>query len=487
MIPRRTIFHNTFFFSAGQFIALFLGLITHAFWARAIGPEQYGILGFTLTILSYFGLAATFGSDIWGARSIAQNNEDAAATVGAVISLRLVLSVLSLAVLGTILALWRPAPLVIGVMLIQSAGIFIAVFTLDFAFQGLEQMSNIGKRQIVTAVLALTGISATLLFEPTVVLAAAILQGAALIAAIVMLVDFIRLGGVPKFRIDLPLWRTILGQSAPIAVTGFVAIVYFSIDIVMLGFFRPQAEVGLYVAAGKVLVIGMTAATILRTVFFPVLSRLLSDRPARQIASGHQAESMIFFGGLFSLGGYLLASEILDIIFGTSYSGAEQALRILMANLAVAHIVALYQVQMLAWNMQKEQMNIVIAGAVLNVALNFWLIPKFGMEAAAAATLVASLAVFLLALIALKRQDFEVHGHLAIKATAICVGIGLAGDWIMAAPSQLPDNTILRFIIAGVLITAVFSALALAVRMIHPLAAYRYMRERPPAAGHDAD
>ncbi|MDP6428542.1 MAG: oligosaccharide flippase family protein [Rhodospirillales bacterium] len=481
MTPRRTIFDNAISFSAGQFIALFLGFITHAFWARAIGPEQYGILGFALTIVSYFGLAATLGTDIWGTRGISRNTGEAASTAGEVLSLRLALSVLSLIALVILLSIWRPAPVVILVILIQFAGVFVAAFTLDFAFQGLEQMGSIGKRQIVTAVLALAGISATLLFKPNVVLAATVFQGAALIAAIIMLVDFIRLGGVPKIRFDPAAWRNILGQSAPIAVTGVVATIYFSIDIVMLGFYRPQEEVGLYVAAGKVLMIGMTAATIVRAVFFPVLSRLLDNAPARRKASGHHAEVIIFFGGLFSVGGYLLAPEILEIIFGASYGGADQALRILMANLAIAHLVALYQVQLLAWNMQNQQMKIMIAGALINVLLNFWLIPKFGMEAAAATTLVSSFAVFLLALLVLKRNDFEVHGSLVIKAAVICAAVGIAGHWILAAPSVLPVGTILRFVIAGVLITAVFSAIALAVRLIRPLAAYRYMAASPDA------
>lgn len=478
MPARRTIFQNTLSTSAGQFIALFLGVVTHAFWARAIGPEQYGILGFAVTIVSYFGLVGTLGTDIWGARNVARNASDVAVTTGHVISLRLTLSAAALAALGLMLVVWRPAPLVMIVIVIQFTSVFIAAFTLDFAFQGLEHMSGIAKRQVVTAGLALAGISATFLFEPGVILAAAIFQGAALIAAIVMLIDFLRLGGAPIIRIDWARWRTILAASAPIAVTGIVAAVYYSIDIVMLGFFRPQAEVGLYVAAGKILMVGMTAATILGAVFFPVLSRLMTDHAARRKASACHAEVMIFFGGLTALGGYLLAPEILNIVFGASYAGADLALRVLMANLVVAHIVAIYQVQLLAWDMQKQQMKIVIAGAILNVGLNFWLIPEFGMEAAASTTLASSAAVLVLALFALKRQKFEVHGGLIIKGALLCLALGYAGDRILAA-SLLPESAIFKFLITGGVVTFVFSLVAVAVRLIRPKAAYSYMRESP--------
>ena len=460
-----------------------MGVITHAFWARAIGPEQYGILGFTATIVSYFGLAAALGTDIWGTRSVARNTVGVTARVSEVVSLRLILSVLSFLVFVVLLAIWRPPLQVVTVIMIQFAGVLIAAFTLDFAFQGLENMGSIAKRQIVTALLALVGISLTFVLEPSVVMAAAIFQGAALVGALLMLSEFIRLGSAPKIRINLPAFCKVLRASAPMAVTGMVTAVYFSIDIVMLGFLRSQVEVGLYVAAGKFYLVGMTAATILRSVYFPVLSRLLNNGPARREASGHFVEVIIFFGTLIALGGFLLASENLEIVFGTNYVRADNALRILMVNLFLAHIVAVYHVQLLAWGLQKQQMQIVVAGAAFNVAMNLWLIPKFGMVAAAATTLASSLVVFALALFILKRRAFEVHFTLILKAAVLGIILAFTGERLLAV-APLPENVILRFLVAGTAITALYAGLAFAIRLIRPKASYRYMRQSP--AGRSA-
>ena len=289
----------------------------------------------------------------------------------------------------------------------------------------------------------------------------------------------------PTFRIDLPAWCKILRASAPIAVTGMVTAVYFSIDIVMLGFLRPQVEVGLYVAAGKIFLVGMTAATILRSVYFPVLSRLLHDGPARREASCHFAEVIIFFGALIALGGGLLAPENLEIVFGENYVRADSTLRILMVNLFLAHVVAVYQVQLLAWGLQNQQLQIVVTGAVFNVALNFWLIPKFGMVAAAAPTLASSLVVFALALFVLKGREFEVHFTLSLKAAVLGIILAFAGERLLAV-APLPENVILRVLVAGTTITALYAGLAFAIRLVRPVASYRYMRQSPNAGSASA-
>ena len=108
MDTRRSLFRNTISISVGHILALFIGVITHAFWARAIGPEHYGILGFTATIVSYFGIAAALGTVIWGTRSVARNTLEVTARVSEVVSLRLVLSVLSFLVFVVLLSIWRP-------------------------------------------------------------------------------------------------------------------------------------------------------------------------------------------------------------------------------------------------------------------------------------------------------------------------------------------------------------------------------------------
>ncbi len=474
-MSRRPILQNIMHILSGQVVAMLLGLLTHAYLARVLGPGDYGILGFVVSVVSYFGILATLGTDIWGARAIARKDEDTSSLTGHVVSLRLGLSLVSLLLLVVLINAWTESRLVNTVILIQAASLFIAAITLDFAFQGIEQLNVAARRQMIAAFLALTGVLAFLQFRESVVTAALVFQGAALVAALYMLFVFRKSVAPLPLSVNLGVWRRIINYSLPLAVTGIVNAVYFSIDVVIIGLVLGKEEVGLYVAAGRVMAVGFSAAGILTTAFLPVLSRLVSDRAERHEASAHLARIALFTGGLIAAGGFLFAPEIIRILFGEAFAGAELALRLLMINLAAAYAVAVYHLQLVAWNHEREQMFVMIAGAVANVVLNLIFIPKFGIEAAAATTLASTLFVFALAYLILARHSDERHEKI-IGVNWVFFGFfAWAGFEALRRIDLFGTPPLHRFIIFGGLATLLYVALGWAVRLMKPTEVHRYL------------
>ena len=129
-------------------------------------------------------------------------------------------------------------------------------------------------------------------------------------------------------------WKNIL-QAWPFAVTGVVNAIYFPIDVVIIGLFLIRKRLG-YMSRragchrGS---IGCWCCNRLRAGSIPFGGGRLS--PASKPAL---ARSVIFAGGLIASGGFLLAPEIIHLLFGSGFAGAEQALRILMINLAATHV-----------------------------------------------------------------------------------------------------------------------------------------------------
>src|SRR3990172_3341542 len=158
----RSILANLAVLGAGQAIALILGLLTHAILARAVGPADYGILGFAVAVISYFGILGALGTDAWATREIAAARRHAREIAGAVASLRLVLSGAAFCGVIALVLVWDRPGVVSTVLLIQGLGLFAAALALDFAFQGLERMDAVARRQGTTAVIALAGVAAVL-------------------------------------------------------------------------------------------------------------------------------------------------------------------------------------------------------------------------------------------------------------------------------------------------------------------------------------
>ena len=251
MIPRGKILNNILHVMSGQSVALFFGFVTHAYLARVLGPTQYGILGFAVSVVSYFGILASLGTDMWGARSVARAEKDPITLTGQIVSVRLALSCLSFGMLCVLIMVWNQAELVNLVILVQAITLFNSAFTLDFAFQGLERLDVPARRQMFAAVLALIGILLFMNLNGTVITAAVIFQAAAMLATIYMIVVFQRTMAKISLKIDFARWKSIIASAAPFAVAGIINAVYFAVDIVIIGLVMGKENVGLYVAAGK--------------------------------------------------------------------------------------------------------------------------------------------------------------------------------------------------------------------------------------------
>ena len=94
---------------------------------------------------------------MWGARTIARQDQEISTITADIVSLRLALSLVSLVLLIALISVWQESSTVNAVIFtIQAASLFIAALTLDFAFQGLERLDVAARRQMISAVITLS-------------------------------------------------------------------------------------------------------------------------------------------------------------------------------------------------------------------------------------------------------------------------------------------------------------------------------------------
>ena len=91
----RTIARNFAYLLAAQIVAALAGLASMAYLARTLGPETFGILGFGVAVIAYFGHLVVLGSDFHGAREIARRPEIAGSLTSRIIGLRIVTAVIA--------------------------------------------------------------------------------------------------------------------------------------------------------------------------------------------------------------------------------------------------------------------------------------------------------------------------------------------------------------------------------------------------------
>jgi O-antigen/teichoic acid export membrane protein len=135
----------------------------------------------------------------------------------------------------------------------------------------------------------------------------------------------------------------------------------------------------------------------LAEVFFPTFSRLFAeDRPAFRVFGRRVARVLFGLTVPLATGAIVLAPAGVDLIYGGEYAGAVTSFRILGLDLVLRAGLTLAGAVLLVSDREQRFMSAIGMGALLNLALNFLLIPVYSLNGAAIATVASEALVLLL-------------------------------------------------------------------------------------------
>jgi O-antigen/teichoic acid export membrane protein len=174
--------------------------------------------------------------------------------------------------------------------------------------------------------------------------------------------------------------KELLNYSWPLFAIGFFYALMGSIDTLMLGSLSIAYDAGIYNVAHPTANLLTVAATAFGTLFLPVITGLYAQKKMDEFKKTFKVVTrwefaMVFPCFLFTV---LFAPEILGIMFGGEYAAGAGALIILSAGIFLSCFTG--QVKSILESTNKTKIifyNTVFSG-LLNVALNWWLIPLFG-------------------------------------------------------------------------------------------------------------
>jgi O-antigen/teichoic acid export membrane protein len=163
----------------------------------------------------------------------------------------------------------------------------------------------------------------------------------------------------------------------------------------MLSLMVGDQVVGWYNAAYRLVFAMLFIPVAAMKAVFPAMSIYFKQSPAAFKALFERSFKVMFLIG-FSLASviFVLSDKIILTIFGAEYAPASGALKILVWSTALIFIGTVQTHATRASDRQRFTAKVVTSSAVLNLLLNFWLIPKYSLYGAAIATLAAELFTF---------------------------------------------------------------------------------------------
>jgi O-antigen/teichoic acid export membrane protein len=182
--------------------------------------------------------------------------------------------------------------------------------------------------------------------------------------------------------------KELLSFSLPLLFVGFSGLILEWTDTLMLGYFTTSWDVGIYNAALPTARILQTIPSVFAVIFMPVISELYRIGKFEEIKRIYTAVTkwiLTLTMPIFLLF-ILFPLPVMRIIFGMGYVEGSSALVILSFGYVSSSLFGLTSPMLEAYGLTKMIMYSIFFGAIINIILNWYLIPMQGINGAAIAT-----------------------------------------------------------------------------------------------------
>ena len=374
---------------SAKVVARLIALVTVIATLNHLTPAPYGKFTTLVNYTAIVSVVLDLGFNVLYVREGARHPAEIQRYLRNVMSVRAIMSVASLVVLGVALAIAGLGDLLApGFVLMVLTSYSTLLRNTLYAVQrlGFEAIAVV-LESVVLLALVVYGIKTNRGVTYFVWSYAAQYAFSCIYFATVIGVKRIAVIG---WRLERPLLRTWFWQGLPFALTFVLTVLYFRIDQPIVYAIRGATEAGWYGAAYKPFEALLFVPMTLLSVVFPVLSVYHRDRPGEMVdAVSKFYKALLVIGWPMSIGIFVLAHPLTKDLF--LYPQSEPALRILALGLALGFVNNAFIGALSASDHQSSFTWAAGWSLVANLALNFLLIPTFGYIGASWATVLTEL------------------------------------------------------------------------------------------------
>lgn len=380
-------------------------VITFPYAARVLLPEGIGVINFLNSIIGYIVLLTSLGIPMYAVKEVAKYRDDKFTrdkiTIE-IIGLSTILCIIGYVIVWLLAEFIPQVHHQAALFYILSLTIVFTAIGVNWFYQGIEDFKFITIRAIIIRTCAAVALF-IFVKKPTDLL----IYGMITVGSTVgnNFINFVHLRRYIDIRIfcfrELSFMRH-LKPALQVFILNLIVSLYIQLNSIMLGFMSGDKEVGYFTAGTKITHIALTLITSLSTVLLPRCSHLLKIGDRYGFASVINKSLNVTLGLSLpmTVGLILLAAPITIIFCGEAFIYSIPILYLNAPVIIFISLTTLIGIQVL-YTMDKVNLVIlsVSVAAILNLILNFILIPPYGATGAAISTLIAEFSVLLFQII----------------------------------------------------------------------------------------
>ena len=395
---KKSFLANTSWLLIGNVLRMVFQFAVNILIARYLGPERQGVINYVATYTAFFSSLVGLGLNGVIIYELV-NSGETGKVLGSATGLRMIVSFIS--ILSMLLVLYLTDgndKTILWIALLQAVQLpFSALDTIKYWYQ-----RNLQSKYAV--LLTTVGYAVSCLYKIWIIVTkkSVIWFGFCTTLDIIMigclyLLSF-RILGKERLSFDRKVAGRLLKACIPFALANIMIFIYSKIDTIMIRhMLQSMTMVGFYTTAVAICgYVSFVPTAILDSARPLVMSAKNEDEELYGTRMRQSALAVAAVGVLYAAFILLLGRWVIRLLYGQAYLGALGSLRIAVWYTAFAFLGSVKSIWLICEKKNRYVILFAVMGAATNVVLNALMIPKWGIEGAAVATLLTQICTHVL-------------------------------------------------------------------------------------------
>ncbi|NPA03885.1 MAG: oligosaccharide flippase family protein [Epsilonproteobacteria bacterium] len=361
---------------SSEILARGISFVVIIFIAKKLGAVELGYWSYALALNSFLILLSNLGLDLYALVELSKNSKNKGFLLSNLFFLKSLLFFLVLLLLLPLFFVIEAKVFIILLLLFISE--FFNSLIPKWFFQSQGNISILASIRITQAIGYLIFIFVLFKIEVSIYFLALGYIFSNLITFVLFLKSFSSYLSIKNIKITQ--WKNILKRAIVLGGALFVTQIYGNIDKVMIATMLGKKEAGLYEAGYKLYSIVLVVFSLLWTIY---ASKIVKDKG--------ELSKFIFFLFLiaFSIAFFLFtfSKKIILLLYSPDFLATHILLRLFSVLLIIMVFSYGYSSVLSLYKQDKAWLIIAIICAGVNILLNFYLIPSYGIQGALVATI----------------------------------------------------------------------------------------------------
>lgn len=393
MLSKNRVINNAKWIIVCKVVQALLQLVIGMLCARYLGPSNYGVINYAASVVAFVVPVMQLGLQSTLVQEFINTPEKEGKIMGTSLMLDIVSSFLCIGMVSAFVStVNRGETETLIVSILYSLCLFFRAFELFQCWFQYKLQSKYPSIIMLCAYVVVSAYRILLLVTSKSIFWFAVVNSLDYgLIGIALLIIYHKMGA-QKLSFSFTLAKSLLSRSKYYILSSMMVTLFQNTDHVMLKLISGDAENGFYTAA-------ITSAGVAQFVYMAIIDSMRPVILTCKKTGDNEYEKNI--SRLYCVTIYLAVAQalfftvfanlIVYVLYGTEYMPTIPVLQVLVWYVSFAYMGSVRNVWILAEGKQSMLWKINLSGALLNVIINYILIPYWGAVGAAVASLITQI------------------------------------------------------------------------------------------------